>query len=141
MTSGPTRRVAPLRVLAAAAIMLPTLAAAQSVAPAVLSNQSQAIGTGNTYQQLLAASSGRKSITIENNNTTDTCYIDPTGTVQPGDTTATNESVGGKLLTAIKSSIALLPGGSWTRYYPYIPSNTIVGTCPSSSDSIYVDTQ
>ena len=128
-------------LVAALALSLTHAAHAQSVSPAPLSNTSQAITTGNTYQQLLAASSVRKSITIENNNSADTCYIDPTGTVQPGDTTATSESIGGKTLTAIKGSIELLPGGAWTRYYPFIPSNTIVGTCASSSDSLYVDVQ
>lgn len=117
-----------------------TVALAQSTTPGSLTNHSQPVATGNTYQQLLAAAV-HKSVSIQNNNATDTCEIDPTGTVNGGDTTSTSKTIGGKTLTAIQVSIELLPGQAWTRYYPYIPNNAIVGTCSSSSDSIYVDTQ
>jgi hypothetical protein len=109
-------------------------------------NLSIKVATGNTYQAIVPAlpnppQQSRRSITIENNNATDICEIDVTGAVAIGDTTATAHTIGGVSLTAIQASIRLLPGGSWQRYYPFIPSNAIVGTCDSTGDSLYVSGQ
>jgi hypothetical protein len=99
---------------------------AQTVAPTT--NGSITITTGNTYQTLMAAVTGvtvqRRSLTIQNNNPSDSCWIF-IGAAAP--TKAT--------------SILLLAGGSYTRYYPYIPSDQIQATCATTGDTIYVDTQ
>jgi hypothetical protein len=90
-------------------------------------NGSVVITTGNTFQKVLSAGAPW-SVTIENNNATDSCWI------QFGQgVTAANAAKG--------KSILLLPGGSWARYYPYVPSDEIEGTCASNSDTLYVDTQ
>jgi hypothetical protein len=115
---------------------------ARAQAPAVTTNGSQAIATGNTYQLLLAAGT-RRGLTIENNNTgSDDCWIEVSGLVAVGATTATSVTPPGlSAITAVKASIRLSPGGQWSRYFPYIPSGAIVGTCTITGDSIYVDTQ
>lgn len=103
-------------------------------------NNTAIIAAANTYQSLLIAGS-RRSLTIENNNATDSCWIEVSGLVAVGDTTATAKTINGVSVTAQKASIALLPGGSYTRYYPFIPNGAIVGTCASLGDSIYLDIQ
>lgn len=115
------------RCLAAAALLLVVAvsAAAQTAAPTV--NGSVVIATGNTFQTVLAAITGftqRRSLTIQNNNATDSCWV------FIGSGTATKGT-----------SILLLAGGSYTRYYPYLPSDAIQATCATSSDTLYLDTQ
>ena len=92
------------------------------------------IAAGNTFQTVLPAvtinpSSGteaRNSLTIQNNNAVDNCWI----------------VIGGTLGAATTgTAILLLAGGSYTRYYPYIPSDAIHATCGSTSDTLYVDFQ
>jgi hypothetical protein len=100
----------------------------------------QLITTGLTYQQLLPAGE-KKSITIQNNNATDSCYVIVGLPFIAGDTTASSRSVAGVTITAIKASILLLPGAAYTRYYPDIPNDVIIGTCTTTADSIYVDRQ
>lgn len=88
-------------------------------------NSSVTITTGNSFQTVLAASTSRRSLTIQNNNTnTDNCWV------FIGSGTATKAT-----------SIILSAGGSYQRYWPNIPSDTIQATCASTSDSLYVDTQ
>jgi hypothetical protein len=87
-------------------------------------NNSVVIVTGNTFQTVLAANSNRASITIENNNATDSCWV----TVD-----------GGSPTKAI--AILLLAGGSYQRYFPYVPSGAIQATCATANDTLYVDTQ
>jgi pectate lyase len=87
-------------------------------------NGSAIIATGNTFQQVLAANSNRASITIENNNASDSCWV----TVDGG---SASKGV----------AILLLAGGSYQRYFPYVPSGAIQATCASNSDTLYVDTQ
>ena len=107
--------------------VLQTAAHAQSI-PAVTANASAVITTGNTFQTVLAALAqgaiGRRSLTIENNNATDSCWI----TVDGGAATK-------------GTAILLLPGGSYARYYPYVPSQAIQATCATTGDTLYVDTQ
>ena len=89
-------------------------------------NNSATITAGNTFQQVLAANSSsvqRQSLTIENNNASDNCwlFIGPTA-------------------SATKArSILLTPGGSYTRYWPYVPSDNIAATCATTSDTLYID--
>lgn len=87
------------------------------------SNQSAVITTGNTFQTILAAGN-RNSLTIQNNNATDSCWI------FIGSGSATKAT-----------SILLLAGGAYTRYWPFIPTDAIQGTCASNGDSLYIDIQ
>jgi hypothetical protein len=107
-------------------ILMAAPAHAQTVAPTT--NSSITIATGNTYQTVLAAITGvtvqRRSLTIQNNNLTDSCWLF-VGAAAP--TKAT--------------SILLLAGGSYTRYFPYIPSDQIQATCATTGSTIYVDIQ
>ena len=88
-------------------------------------NTTTVIATGNTFQTILAASSSRASVLIQNNNTTtDSCWV----------------FVGAGSATKA-TSILLLQGGSYQRYFPFVPSDAIQATCASSSDTMYVETQ
>lgn len=88
-------------------------------------NYSTAITAGNTFQVIRPAES-RWSITIENNiyTNTDNCWL----YVGSGSATKAN-------------AILLVPGGSYQRYYPYVPSDELQATCASSADTLYVDEQ
>jgi hypothetical protein len=119
-------------------------AALAQVTPAAPLNRTAIIATGLTYQVLLPSSGTRKSIQIENNNTTstDNCWVEETGIVAAGATTATAATTAdGVVTTAIKVSFLLQPGGSYTRYGPYVPSNPITGTCTSNGNSLVITTQ
>lgn len=115
------------RLLAILSLLVCAPALAQT--PAATTNSSAVIATGNTFQSVLAALGAppaqRRSLTIENNNATDSCwiFIGATGSAAKG------------------TSILLLPGGSYTRYYPYVPSDNIAATCATTSDTLYVDSQ
>ena len=91
-------------------------------------NVSVVITTGGTFQTVLNSIQGtstqRKALTIENNNATDNC----------------NLFIGAGSASA-GVSILLLPGGSYTRYWPYVPSDTFQATCASNSDTLYIDVQ
>lgn len=91
-------------------------------------NGSVVIVTGNTFQTILAAVSGtlRRSLTIQNNNATDSCWI----------------FIGSGAATKATSIILdTTHGTAYTRYAPYVPSDVIQATCATSSDTLYVDTQ
>jgi hypothetical protein len=101
-------------------------ARAQSI-NAATTNASVSITTGNTFQTVLAAvvpPSLRRSLTIENNNASDSCWL------YIGSGPATKGA-----------SMLLAAGGAYTRYYPYVPSDAIQATCATTSDTLYVDTQ
>lgn len=99
------------------------------------------ITLGNTYQLLMPAGTNRRSLTIQNNNAADSCYVLIGGPWVAGDTTATSRTVNGASLTAAKASLLLLAGGAYTRYEPYIPSDQILVTCATTNSSIYADVQ
>lgn len=86
------------------------------------------IAAGNTFQTILAAltqaTAPRRSLTIQNNNSADSCWL------YIGSGTA-----------AKATSILLLPGGSYTRYYPYVPSDAFQATCTTTNDTMYLDIQ
>jgi hypothetical protein len=106
-------------------LLLGSPALAQTVAQTT--NGSVTITTGNTFQTILAAitqTNQRRSLTIENNNATDSCWL------FIGSGTATKGT-----------SILLTSGGSYTRYYPYVPSDAIQATCATPSNTLYVNTQ
>lgn len=100
-------------------------------------NSSKVITTGNTFQTILPSILGtttqRQSLTIENNNASDGCWI-TFGVLANG----TKITVGN---AAVASSILLLAGEAYTRYWPYVPSDEFEATCATSSDTLYVDTQ
>lgn len=116
-------------------------AMAQSAVPT--DNWSVSITTGNTFQQVQPANNSRRALEIHNNNASDDCYINVDGSVVAGNTTSTTITTTGskQTMTAAKASIRLIAGGSYTRYYPYVPSGPIVGTCAASADSLYVGIQ
>ena len=91
-------------------------------------NSSATITTGNTFQTVLASILGtttiRQALTIENNNASDSCWV----------------YIGSGSASKAKS-ILLLSGGSYTRYWPYVPSDAIQATCASNSDTLYIDNQ
>lgn len=87
------------------------------------SNQSAVITAGNTFQTILTAGN-RNSLTIQNNNATDSCWI------FIGSGSATKAT-----------SILLLAGGAYTRYWPFIPTDVIQATCTNTNDTIYLDIQ
>jgi hypothetical protein len=76
----------------------------------------------------VAASTSRMSLTIQNNNSistgTEYCYI-----------------FVGSGSASLATAIILAPGGSYQRYFPFIPSDTIQATCTTTSDTLYIDTQ
>lgn len=90
-------------------------------------NASAIITTGNTFQQILPSIIGnsqaqRQALTIENNNASDSCWLYiGAGTPTKG------------------AAILLLAGGSYTRYWPFVPSDAFQATCATSSDTLYVD--
>jgi hypothetical protein len=104
--------------------LLPAQAYAQSK-PMNLNtlNSSAVITLGNTFQTVLAANSKRQSVTVQNNNAADSCWL----------------FVGSTTATAAKS-ILLLAGQSWSRYYPYVPSDALQATCANTNDTLYIDT-
>jgi hypothetical protein len=129
-----------LRLAAAAAFLAFQAVAAFAQSPsalAVTTNRSATITTGNTFQAILAKTSPggtpRRSLTIQNNNATDSCWI------------AFGTTAGGTVITAANAttaeSILLQAGQAFTRYFPYVPSDEIEGTCATTADTIYVDTQ
>jgi hypothetical protein len=89
-------------------------------------NRAVVIATGATFQTVVAATVvGRQSLTIENNNTNgDNCFV----------------YIGASGQTEAKS-ILLTKGGSYQRYFPYVPNDAIQATCDNTSDTLYVDTQ
>jgi len=97
-------------------------------------NSTATITTSGTFQTLLSSIIGastsqggpviRQALTIENNNPAGpNCwvYIGPTASA------------------TIAASILLPVGGSYTRYWPFVPSDNIAGTCGANGTTIYVD--
>lgn len=91
----------------------------------ITTNASVVIAAANTFQPILAANAGKASLTIQNNNASDSCWIE----------------IGTALSITEGHSILLLAGQAYTRYFPYLPADAIQGTCASNSDTMYVDTQ
>jgi hypothetical protein len=106
---------------------LPCLAQAVSV-PAVPMNVPFTTTAGGTFQALTASPPGlatARALTIENNNTNgDNCWL----YVFSGSAT--------KALSQL-----LLPGGSYQRYFPYVPTGPYQATCASTGDTLYVEVE
>jgi len=124
-------------MLGAALVCMPFDALAQANRSSL--NYSQMIATGNTYQQL-RPQENRSAIEVQNNNTADNCYVFVGANVVTAGTTttSTNVTVAGNTLTAAHASILLVPGQSWSRYFPYVPNDPVFGTCALATDSLYV---
>lgn len=92
-------------------------------------NASVSITTGNTFQNILAAlttTTDRQSLTIQNNNTnSDNCWV----------------FIGLAASATKATAILLSPGGSYQRYWPYVPPDAIQATCTGNGDTLYVDWQ
>ena len=96
--------------------------------PKHTTNLSVVITTGNTFQTVLSSiatsQTSRLSITISNNNATDSCWINVDGG------------------TATKgTSILLLAGAQYFRSWPFVPYDAIQATCATTNDTLYVDQQ
>jgi hypothetical protein len=122
-------KIAALKLIAVALLALalsgPVVFAQTIVASTT--NGSVVITTGNTFQTILGAitqNNQRRSLTIENNNAADSCWL------FIGSGTPTKAT-----------SILLTAGQLYVRYYPYIPSDAIQATCATTSDTLYVDFQ
>lgn len=120
-------------------VLLSSALAAQNAL--VTNNRSFAISVGNTYQLLMATNQNYNSLTIQNNNTADNCFIEVSGLVAVGNTTATNVTTSAATVTSAQASMIIGPLGSYVRYYPNLPRGPIVATCATSGDTLYVDTQ
>jgi hypothetical protein len=120
-------------------------AMAQGVRDAQPTNHSIKITTGLTYQAIAIPLNDRVSVTFQNNvgnASTDVCYVDITGKVAAGNTTSTNVTVDGVTMTSAQASMTLTNGGSYGRYTVFVPGGVaVVGTCTTTGDAIYVDTQ
>ena len=116
-----------MRFLLILAFTLFTTSAFSQAVPAVTTNGSVVIVTGNTFQKVLAAGT-RRSLTIQNNNASDVCWL------QFGVGVTSGNATKGK-------SIMLTAGLSFTRYFPFVPNDEIEATCATSADTLYVDTQ
>lgn len=107
------------------AALLAGPAAAQTVAQTT--NSSAVIAAGNTFQTILTAvtnNNQRRSLTIQNNNAADSCWL----------------FIGAGSATK-GTSILLVFSQAYTRYYPYVPSDAIQATCATTADTLYVDIQ
>ena len=119
------------RLLAACLVLSLSVASAYAQTVAATTNASVVIATGNTFQTVLNAvtnTNARRSLTIQNNNATDSCWITFGIGVTSGNATKSK-------------SILLLAGQSYSRYYPYVPSDEIEATCATTADTLYVDIQ
>lgn len=133
IVNGNTVQAVIAAILAATLSFNPVPAEAQ-ITNAATTNGSVAITAGNTFQSVLAVmtvssttpQTGRRSLTIQNNNTNgDNCWV----------------FVGPNASATKGTAILLAQGASYTRYYPYVPSDNISATCATTADTLYVDTQ
>lgn len=117
-----------MKRLAAASLFLALSclgALAQTVA--ATTNTPVVITAGNTFQTILTAvtsTNQRRSLTIQNNNASDSCWL----------------FIGAGSATKA-TSILLTAGQPYVRYYPYVPSDAIQATCAATNDTMYVDNQ
>jgi len=110
--------------LAIASIWLGTPSFAQTAAAQEPTGSSVTIETANKFQQVVPATgAGRKALTIKNNNS-DNCWV----------------YIGGDKASK-DNSIALNPGSSYVRYWPFASADVIQATCASGSDTLLVEYQ
>lgn len=129
-----------IALAAAGALLLGCLPAIAQTTPAQTTPRPILITTGNTFQVALP-SGAKRSMTIQNNNASDTCYLLVGGPWQLGDTTAITRVLNGVTIAASKASIVLTAGQSYARFFPFIPNDQILATCATTGSSLYVDYQ
>lgn len=116
------------RALLAAALLVGAVAFSFAQTNLATTNTPVTISNGNAFQTILSALTAgniRRSITVQNNNTnTDSCWL----------------FIGSGAATK-GTSILLAPGGSYQRYYPYVPSDAFQATCTTTNDTMYLDIQ
>ena len=134
------KRLLGLALIGSAFVLLPAQINFYPPINAPTINGSATIANGGSFQLILAAAvpstafpNPRHSLTIQNNNgNTDNCYV-------------TFGSFNGTPITAgnaqTSQSILLPPGGSFQRYYPFVPVDALFGMCQGTNDTIYLDTQ
>jgi hypothetical protein len=100
-------------------------AMAQST-PAATANVSVSIATGGTFQVLsVPGTPQRRSLILQNNNTnSDSCWL----------------FIGAGAATKA-TAILLGQGASYSRQFPYIPSDAIQVTCTTTGDTLFVNSQ
>lgn len=119
------------RILAACLFALWLISPASAQTVAQTTRVPTAITTGNTFQTILPAvtsNNQRRSLQIQNNNATDSCWLDYGIGVTAGNASKAN-------------AILLLPGASFTRYTPLIPGDEFEATCATTADTLRVDIQ
>jgi hypothetical protein len=110
--------------LAIASILLGSRALAQTTTPQEPTGSAITIEIANKFQQVVRATgTERRALTIQNKNS-DNCWV------YVGSGKASKEN-----------SIALDPGTSYIRYWPFAPSDVIQATCASGSDTLFVEYQ
>jgi hypothetical protein len=134
-----------------AAVLISSVALAEPPVDIATTNWSAKITTGNTLQTILPSlnppAQSRRSLTMQNNQTsTDNCYVifgaNIASQITPGTTTLSSSiTVNGVSVTVQQAAILLTPGLPYQRYYPFVPSDAIYGTCATTGDTLYVDSQ
>ena len=146
-----------LLALSTAISLLASAAFAEAPTDLTSVNGSVLITTGNTLQTILTGvgnqTGGLRSLTTQNNNTSsDNCWIvfgDKANSgsslgsqITPGTTTLSSTiTLHGVSMTVQQAAILLAPGVPFQRYAPFIPGDTIYGTCATTGDSIHIDIQ
>lgn len=119
------------KLLLSGVILLGLLGSAQAdntPGQATTIDHSLAVTTGNTFQTAVPAAvwpgAPRLGLLIQNNNTsTDNCWVFPHATT-----------------ASTAKAILLAPGGSYSRYFPYVPADAIQVTCATAGDTLYIET-
>jgi hypothetical protein len=105
-------------------------------------NNSVTVATVNTFQAISLPGQPMRSLTIQNNNAGGNVWLEVSGLVTTGMTLSSAVTVTGQpASTAAKVSMLLMPGQSYCRYAPNLPTGPIVGTSDTAANSIYVDWQ
>lgn len=130
------------RIVLLAALLLAVHSAHAQTSPAASNPLPIKITLGLTFQ-LLRPAEMRRTITIQNNNTTgtDNCFLLIGGPWVAGDTTAGSRTINGVSVTGQQGAIILAPGAIYTRREGYIPSDQLLATCVTTGNSVYVDIQ
>lgn len=102
---------------------LPVSSAGASASATTVLNGS--ITVGNTFQQIAASNTSRKSFEFQNTNASHTCYL----------------FFGTTVSASTAASITVPPSGFYIRSSGAIPSDALQVTCTNTSDTFYADVQ
>ena len=96
-------------------------------------NGSTTLTTSGVFVQILSSNTAsnivRQALTIENNNPALSCYL------------FIGQNTNASVSATTSTGMLLLPGGSYTRYWPYVPSDSIWATCLGTNGTVYVEVQ